>query len=217
MRAREELEGRAEHQNPYARLTVRELAVLDLAMVGKEDDEIARELGISPRTVDKHLTNILDKLSAASRTEAGSAMKARVTTSFDEAIEACRPFALLRLPPETRELLNSGAVLFYMAENTWRTCWPWYPIYPRRKIVRELKWRGVRIPKGVRVIITVELSADDSVERYMEDCFGHAILYLRNPRAPNECDDAQRTYDDLAARPDATGVKLASIAQARDT
>ena len=73
-KVREELEGRVERQmlrrNPY-RLTFRELTVLHHVATGKADKEIAHELGISPLTVHKHVANILAKMSAASRTEAG--------------------------------------------------------------------------------------------------------------------------------------------------
>ena len=73
-RARELLEGKVERQmvrrNPYG-LTFRELTVLHLVAAGRADKEIARELGISPLTVHKHVANILGKMNAASRTEAG--------------------------------------------------------------------------------------------------------------------------------------------------
>jgi DNA-binding NarL/FixJ family response regulator len=71
--ARERLEGRVERQlqrrNPYG-LTFRELTVLHVVAAGKSGKEIATELGISPLTVQKHLSNILAKMDAASRTEA---------------------------------------------------------------------------------------------------------------------------------------------------
>ena len=73
-KAREELEGRVERQmlrrNPYG-LTFRELTVLHLVGVGRADKEIGLELGISPLTASKHVSNILGKMSVASRTEAG--------------------------------------------------------------------------------------------------------------------------------------------------
>ena len=72
--ARDQLEGRVERQmlqrNPYG-LTFREFTVLHHVATGKADKEIAHELGISPLTVHKHVANILGKMSAASRTEAG--------------------------------------------------------------------------------------------------------------------------------------------------
>ena len=52
-------------------LTFRELAVLYLIAAGMADKEIAFRLAISPRTASKHVENILNKMGAASRTEAG--------------------------------------------------------------------------------------------------------------------------------------------------
>jgi DNA-binding CsgD family transcriptional regulator len=55
---------------PYT-LTVREVMVLRLVAGGKSDKEIAIALGISTLTSHKHVHNILLKMDAASRTEAG--------------------------------------------------------------------------------------------------------------------------------------------------
>ncbi len=73
--AREELEGKVERQmlrrNPYG-LTFRELTVLYLVAAGRSDKEIGVELAISPLTAQKHVSNILAKMDAASRTEAAA-------------------------------------------------------------------------------------------------------------------------------------------------
>ena len=72
--AREELESRVERQmqrgNAYG-LSFRELTVLNLVAAGKSDKEIANLLGISLGTASKHTGNILAKMEASSRTEAG--------------------------------------------------------------------------------------------------------------------------------------------------
>ena len=52
-------------------LTFREMTVLRLVVAGKSDKEIAATLGISTLTASKHLANILRKMGAGSRTEAG--------------------------------------------------------------------------------------------------------------------------------------------------
>jgi two-component system NarL family response regulator len=51
-------------------LTVRELDVLNLVYLGKANKAIAIELNISEGTVRTHVTNLMDKLGACSRTEA---------------------------------------------------------------------------------------------------------------------------------------------------
>lgn len=72
--ARAELEGAVERQigikNPYE-FTFREFTVLHLVAKGVADKEIANELGVVPSTVHKHVSNILGKMRAGSRTEAG--------------------------------------------------------------------------------------------------------------------------------------------------
>ena len=52
-------------------LTIREASVLQLLTEGKPDKEIGAILDISNRTVGKHVENILSKMGAASRLEAG--------------------------------------------------------------------------------------------------------------------------------------------------
>ncbi len=51
-------------------LTEREIEVLRLAASGSSNREIARELGLSPRTIQAHMANIFGKLEVGSRTEA---------------------------------------------------------------------------------------------------------------------------------------------------
>lgn len=53
-------------------LSPRELQVLSLLANGASNRSIATELGISERTVERHVSNIFDKLAVASRTEAAA-------------------------------------------------------------------------------------------------------------------------------------------------
>lgn len=55
---------------PLDQLTERELEVLRLAAKGMSNREIGRDLTISVRTVQTHLTNIFNKMGVGSRTEA---------------------------------------------------------------------------------------------------------------------------------------------------
>ena len=59
-----------QRRNAYG-LSFRELTVLNLVAAGKSDKEIAGLLGISLGTASKHTGNILGKMGASSRTEAG--------------------------------------------------------------------------------------------------------------------------------------------------
>ena len=60
------------HPDSPTRLSRRELDVLRLLVDGKSDREIGAALFISPRTVMRHVTSILDKLGVASRTAAAT-------------------------------------------------------------------------------------------------------------------------------------------------
>jgi DNA-binding CsgD family transcriptional regulator/tetratricopeptide (TPR) repeat protein len=58
--------------SPLAGLTAREREVLRLLAAGRSNREIAADLFIAPKTASVHVSNILGKLGAASRTEAAA-------------------------------------------------------------------------------------------------------------------------------------------------
>jgi DNA-binding NarL/FixJ family response regulator len=58
--------------SPLAALTDREREVLSLLARGMSNREIGTELFIAPKTASVHVSNILSKLGAASRTEAAA-------------------------------------------------------------------------------------------------------------------------------------------------
>ena len=53
-------------------LTSRELEVLEMLAAGRSNQAIARELVVTLDTVKKHVSHVLGKLGAASRTEAAT-------------------------------------------------------------------------------------------------------------------------------------------------
>jgi DNA-binding NarL/FixJ family response regulator len=58
------------NRNPTWDLTVREIEVLECLHEGLKNTDIASRLDISPRTVETHVSSIISKLGARSRTEA---------------------------------------------------------------------------------------------------------------------------------------------------
>ncbi len=62
--------GSARTETLRAELSDRELEVLKLIAIGKDNAEIARELFISPKTVKNHISNILMKLQIENRIQA---------------------------------------------------------------------------------------------------------------------------------------------------
>lgn len=68
--ARAQEEPRKPDENAHG-LSPREMQVLRLVAFGMTDKEIALELEIRPKTVSKHIENILSKTGCSSRTEAG--------------------------------------------------------------------------------------------------------------------------------------------------
>jgi FixJ family two-component response regulator len=56
-------------QQRHARLSQREREVMALAVTGLTSKEIARQLGISPRTVEVHRTHVMHKMDAANLAE----------------------------------------------------------------------------------------------------------------------------------------------------
>jgi DNA-binding NarL/FixJ family response regulator len=76
----------AVHAPPLAGLTRRELEVLECVAAGKTNREIANELFLSVRTVDRHISRIFEKLGVNSRAAAASQFeRARAARDGDSA------------------------------------------------------------------------------------------------------------------------------------
>jgi len=64
--------GDLDESNPFVELTERELDVLRMIAVGKNNQEIAADLVISEKTVKTHITNLFSKLHLKDRTQAAA-------------------------------------------------------------------------------------------------------------------------------------------------
>ncbi len=62
----EEMEEKSTNKNSFDTLSQREMEVFQLLAEGKRIKEIANQLFISPKTVESHKYNIMEKLQAAS-------------------------------------------------------------------------------------------------------------------------------------------------------
>ncbi len=71
-------------EKPSVEMSEREMEVLKLAAKGMSNQDIAKQLFISMRTVQGHLTSIFNKLSVGSRTEAIFQAVKRGWLSFEE-------------------------------------------------------------------------------------------------------------------------------------
>ena len=69
------------HLPQHEDLTAREREVLDLLAEGASNRQIARSLGVSLKTVQNHVSRILDKLQAADRTQAALRVRGIPPTS----------------------------------------------------------------------------------------------------------------------------------------
>lgn len=56
--------------DPFPQLTARERQILALVAEGRDNPDIGRRLGISPKTAANHISAILAKLGVADRTQA---------------------------------------------------------------------------------------------------------------------------------------------------
>lgn len=73
-------EGRWTQGSSLTRLTPRQRQVMELIASGAPDKEIARSLGITTATAQKHVTNLLRRLNVSNRAAAVAATSSRVLT-----------------------------------------------------------------------------------------------------------------------------------------
>lgn len=111
--------------------------------------------------------------------------------------EDCLRSVLEELQPSAQMLLRNEPKLQVLVHpKAGVSVWAYFPAHQRRSIVRSL---GIQLTPTARVLLLIRVQNDESDSQFMDhlrDHLGHVLLYLRSPRARNECDDAGREWRD---------------------
>jgi hypothetical protein len=79
--------------------------------------------------------------------------------------------------------------------------WAYFPVHRRRGIAQELRPKPAT---RLLLVLSEKHFQEQPVklsENHLRDHLGHMLLYLRSPKAPNECSDALREWrSNLAGR-----------------
>jgi hypothetical protein len=102
--------------------------------------------------------------------------------------------ALGELDAEALLLLKDQRLEVMVSEGTHLAAWAFFPIHRRRIVARELH------PKPqTRILLVLSPSRFERLSSkeligYLRDQFGHILLYLRSPRANNDCHEAMKEW-----------------------
>lgn len=114
--------------------------------------------------------------------------------------EQSRPFqasvrrVLSELHPEALLSLKDPKLEVRIVPDEGHSVWAYFPVHRRRWIARELR------PKPETRVLLVFSTAGFRTEPAkmfqdrLRDHLGHVLLYLRSPKAPNDCPDAQKEW-----------------------
>ncbi len=109
-------------------------------------------------------------------------------------VQGCVGLVLRELSGEALLALRDPKLEIIVMPEADFSVWAYFPIHRRRTIAQRLR------PKPATQVLLV-LSETHFVKQALtrskdelRDHFGHALLYLRNPKARNECADAEREW-----------------------
>lgn len=117
-------------------------------------------------------------------------------------LKACIRGVLGELDPSAHLLLRRNPTLqVTIRPDAGYSVWAYFPVHKRRMIVRQLADDGIllRVESRVLLVISEKLSKKDADN--MRDHLGHVLLYLRCPRAKNDCEAASREWNANVAAP----------------
>lgn len=111
-----------------------------------------------------------------------------------ERLQSCVRRVLNELHLQALLLLKDPRLEVMVVPEYVHSVWSYFPIHRRRIVARDLQ------PKPeTRVLLLFSLTQfEKETEKFFETCLrdhlGHALLYLHDPKAPNECPDAMREW-----------------------
>jgi hypothetical protein len=73
--------------------------------------------------------------------------------------------------------------------------WAYFPVHHRRLIARKLHASAKTRVLLVLGVSHFEKNSAKLLKDQLRDHLGHALLYLRDPKAQNECVDAEREWE----------------------
>jgi hypothetical protein len=110
--------------------------------------------------------------------------------------------ALQRSVRKVLNELESAALVFLneprfevvVTPNNGFAAWAYFPVHRNRLVSREYN-----LKPETRVLLEISTpafaySGTGFFENCLRDALGHSLLYLRNPKAQNECPDAMREW-----------------------
>jgi len=112
------------------------------------------------------------------------------------AFKACIRGVLGELGPSAHLiLLRAPSLQVTIRPDADYIVWAYFPVHRHRLIVRRLVDDGFLLRADSRVLLVISENLSDEDADHMRDHLGHVLLYLRHPRAKNDCGAASREWN----------------------
>lgn len=89
--------------------------------------------------------------------------------------------------------------VIFTTEKSAFAAWSYFPMYSRRHAAKEYRPRPQTRVLLVIAVETFKRTTGAFFADCLRDALGHALLYLRSPKARNECKDAMREWHDMTS------------------
>jgi hypothetical protein len=96
---------------------------------------------------------------------------------------------LSELCPEAHLMLHNPKLQVVIHTDAGFGIWASFPVHKTRVLCKE------QLPE-TRVLLRIDTDLTEEDADFVRDHIGHVLLYLRKPRAKNDCNAATREFDD---------------------